>query len=150
MPRDSETFRAHYPQHTVGNSLGASVEWVIADPDTHAYLGTISVFGLHSLDYLSAEVGYRTHPDARGRGVLTEGLRLVIGHAFTPVDKGGLGLERISLGAGDGNVASQGVARSLGFTETGRDRQCYDLDDGSVVDLIRFDLLKSEFDAANR
>lgn len=149
MPRDIETFRALYPQHAVGNSLGSSVEWVIAAPDTGAYLGSISVFGLHSLDYLSAEVGYRTHPDARGRGALTEGLRLVIGHAFRSVDQGGLGLERMSLGAGDGNLASQRVARSLGFTETGRDRRCYDLDDGSVVDLVRFDLLKSEFDAAN-
>jgi RimJ/RimL family protein N-acetyltransferase len=38
----------------------------------------------------------------------------------------------------------------LGFTETGRDRQNYDLSDGSVVDLVRFDLLRPEFDASTR
>lgn len=145
MPRDTDEFRARYPERRVGNSLGASVEWVVADPDTDAYLATISLFGFHSLDYLSAEVGYRTHPDARGRGLLTEALRLVIQHAFTVIDHGGLGLDRISLGAGDGNVGSQAVARACGFTETGRDRRNYDLDDGRVVDLVRFDLLRSEW-----
>ena len=72
-------------------------------------------------------------------------MRAVLAHAFADEDDGGLGLERISLCAGDGNFASQGVARSCGFTETGRDRHCYDLADGTVVDVIRFDLLRSEF-----
>jgi hypothetical protein len=36
----------------------------------------------------------------------------------------------------------------LGFTETGVDRHCYDLNDGRVVDLVRFDLLRSEFERA--
>jgi RimJ/RimL family protein N-acetyltransferase len=105
----------------------------------------VSLFGFGGLDYKSAEVGYRTHPDARRRGFLTEALRPVIAHAFASEQAGGLGLERIHLGAGDGNAASQGVARSLGFTETGRDRRCYELQDGSIVDLIRFDLLVSEW-----
>jgi RimJ/RimL family protein N-acetyltransferase len=95
-------------------------------------------------DYKSAEVGYRTHPDARGRGVLSSALRRIVTHAFAPEDDGGLGLERISLGAGAGNVASQRVAKACGFTETGRDRRSYDLDDGTVVDLVRFDLLRSD------
>ena len=38
----------------------------------------------------------------------------------------------------------------LGFTETGRDRLCYDLYDGSIVDLVRFDLLKHEMDGRQR
>ncbi|MEJ7629831.1 MAG: GNAT family protein, partial [Nocardioidaceae bacterium] len=126
---------------------GASVEWAVADAGDDHYLGTVNLFGFHSLDYRSAEVGFRTHPDARGRGVLTAALRLVLGHAFGSDDEGGLGLARVSLGAGDGNLASQGVALSAGFTATGRDRQCYDLLDGSIVDLVRFDILKSEFDA---
>jgi hypothetical protein len=36
------------------------------------------------------------------------------------------------------------VAASCGFLETGRDRRCYELADGSAVDLVRFDLLKSD------
>lgn len=144
FPRDAASFQRHFGRRLVGSATGSSVEWVVADLRDDRYLGTVNFFGLHSLDYLSAEVGYRTHPDARSRGVLTAGLRLALGHAFTPVDAGGLGLERVSLGAGDGNLGSHRVARSLGFTETGRDRQCYDLYDGRVVDLVRFDLLRSE------
>ena len=51
---------------------------------TDAYLASISLFGFDSLDYKSAEVGYRTHPDARGRGVLTRSLRAVIGACVHP------------------------------------------------------------------
>lgn len=145
FPRDAAGFQRHFDRRLVGNATGSSVEWVIADLQEDSYLGTVNFFGLHSLDYLSAEVGYRTHPDARGRGVLKAGLRLALGHAFKPAETGGLGLQRVSLGTGDGNLGSQAVARSLGFTETGRDRRCYDRPDGSVVDLIRFDLLRSEF-----
>lgn len=145
MPRTVDEFRASMRRYLLSAALGEAITWTVADRRTDAYLGSVSLFGLTGLDYKSAEVGYRTHPDARGRGVLTRSLRAVIGHAFTWVDEGGLGLERISLGAGDGNLASQGVARSCGFTETGRDRRCYDLSDGTIVDLIRFDLLRSEF-----
>ncbi len=145
FPRDSQAFLRHHARRCVGSATGSSVEWVIADPDDDRYLGTVNLFGFYSLDYQSAEVGYRTHPDARGRGVLQAALRLVLGHAFASADEGGLGLTRVSLGAGDGNVASQQVARSCGFTETGRDRQCYELYDGSIVDLVRFDILASEF-----
>lgn len=144
MPRSGEAFRDMFGRHLLYPSLGESVGWTVADRNTDAYLASISLFGFGGLDYKSAEVGYRTHPSARGRGVLTRSLRAVIAHAFAPEAAGGLGLQRIHLGAGDGNAGSLGVARSLGFTETGRDRHCYDLDDGSIVDLIRFDLLRSE------
>ena len=75
---------------------------------------------------------------------------LALDHAFAPEDDGGLGLTRISLNAGVGNEGSQAVALALGFTETGRDRLCYDLYDGSIVDLVRFDLLKNEMDGRQR
>ncbi len=144
LPKTADEFRTMLARRHYGPSMGTSVAWTVAEPDTDTYLGSINLFGMGGIDYLSAEVGYRTHPDARGRGVLSSALRLVVAHAFAPADDRGLGLERISLGAGATNLASQGVARSCGFTETGRDRQCYDLYDGTVVDLIRFDLLRSE------
>jgi RimJ/RimL family protein N-acetyltransferase len=117
----------------------------MAEVGRDEYVGTVTLFGMTGLDYKSAEVGYRTHPDSRGKGFLKEALRLAIGHAFTPGEDGGIGLERISLNAGADNEGSLRAARACGFTETGRDRQCYDLYDGSVVDLIRFDLLRSEY-----
>ena len=144
IPRTSEGYRASFPARDVGCSMGAAVEWAVADSGDGRYLGTINLFGFLTLDHESAEVGYRTHPDARGLGVVSTALRLVIAHAFAARDAGGLGLGRVSLGAGHGNLGSQGVARACGFTRTGVDRRCYRLADGSVVDLVRFDLLKGE------
>ncbi len=142
--RDGEQFRKHLARRSTGLSNGDAIEWAVSDVDDDRYLATVALFGLNGLDYRSAEVGYRTHPDSRGRGLLKAALLLAFGHAFTSEDAGGLGLGRISLNAGVGNAGSQAVAVSCGFTETGRDRQCYDLYDGSVVDLIRYDLLKPE------
>ncbi|MBA2443818.1 MAG: GNAT family N-acetyltransferase [Nocardioidaceae bacterium] len=148
IPRTPKAYRRALAERSVGPSTGSSVTWTIADPESDRYLGSLSMFGFRSLDYRSAEIGYRTHPDARRRGLLTQAIRLALGPAFTSEDEGGYGLHRLSLGAGEGNSGSQAVARACGFTETGRDRQCYDLNDGSVVDLIRFDLLKPEWDRA--
>ena len=96
-------------------TLGRSISWTVADAESDAYLASISLFGLDGLDYKSAEVGYRTHPDARGRGILSAALRRMAEFAFAAADDGGLGLQRLSLGAGAGNAASQAVAESCGF-----------------------------------
>jgi RimJ/RimL family protein N-acetyltransferase len=144
IPRDPAGFRRRLDNQAAGWSSGASVGWTIADPDDDAYLGTVDLFGFDGLAYRSAESGYRLHADARGRGLLTTALRMVLGHAFTPEAEGGLGLQRVHLGIGDGNHASQAVARRLGFTLTGRDRHNYWRPDGRIVDLFRFDLLATD------
>lgn len=145
LPKTPGKFREMVARRQVGPSTGSSVTWTVAEPSSGSYLGTIALFGVDGVDYRSAELGFRTHPDSRGRGLLTTALRRAIEHAFAAADDGGLGLERLSIGAGDTNYPSQGVARSCGFVETGRDRRCYNLHDGTVVDLVRFDLLRSEF-----
>lgn len=145
LSRDAASFRRQVRDAGLGPSLGAAVQWAIADAVSDAYVGGLALFGLNGLDHRSAEVGYRSHPDARGQGYVSGALRLALQQAFRDQADGGYGLERISLGAGDGNLGSQAVARSCGFTETGRDRRCYRLDDDSVVDLIRFDLLADEW-----
>ncbi len=145
LARDPADFQSRVRDRELAPSLGRSREWAIADPHTDAYVGGLSMFGFDGLDHASAEVGYRSHPDARRRGYVVGALRLGIARAFAPVEAGGFGLARLSLGVGAGNEGSQRVARAAGFTETGRDRQCYRLADGRVVDLVRFDLLADEW-----
>jgi RimJ/RimL family protein N-acetyltransferase len=145
LPTTAESFRAMLARQHYGPSIGASLPWTVAEPATDRYLGSITLFGMGGLDHLSAEVGYRIHPDARGRGLMKVALRRVVAYAFLPTHQQGLGLERVSLGAADGNLGSQRVARACGFTETGRDRRCYELHDTTVVDLVRFDLLRSDY-----
>jgi RimJ/RimL family protein N-acetyltransferase len=143
--RDRETFQRRVLGVGLAPSLGQALEWAGADPAPHDYLAGINLFGFDSLDHNSAEVGYRTHPAARGQGIMREAMSLLLGQAFRPEADGGYGLDRVSLDAGDGNIGSQAVARTSGFVETGRDRACYLRSDGRVVDLLRFDLLADEW-----
>ncbi|MEQ3550497.1 GNAT family N-acetyltransferase [Pseudonocardia nematodicida] len=128
-------------------SLGRAVEWVIADPGDDRLLGTISV---HEMDLpytpTGGDVGYRAHPDARGRGIVTEALRLVIAHAFTPVDDGGLGRTRLALGAARDNAASRRVAERTGFQLVGEFRAdgVHGLDNEHVDDGVWYDLLDTD------
>ncbi len=123
-------------------SLGTGIEWAVADPGTDALLGIV---GLPRIGQQQSEIGYWAHPDARGRGVVSEAVGIVVRHAFTRTDEGGLGLDRVFLKAATTNPASQQVARSNGFTEFGRERCSERLGDGSLVDMVLFDLLREEW-----
>jgi [ribosomal protein S5]-alanine N-acetyltransferase len=98
-------------------ATGAAVRWAVADPDDDRMLGNVSVFRLNEkLDPTGGEIGYWAHPDARGRGALTEAVGLVATYAFTPVAEGGLGRGRLQIGAAWSNAASRHVAEKAGFT----------------------------------
>jgi RimJ/RimL family protein N-acetyltransferase len=126
---------------------GSDLSWCVADPATDEALGAVSVMHLLEEDGSGGEIGYWAHPAARGRGVLSEAVRLAARHAFVPHADGGLGRRRLRLNVADGNVASRRVALRAGFVEVGRDRLAERLGDGSYVDLIRYDLLESEYAA---
>jgi len=126
---------------------GASLHWCVADPVSDQCVGSISVMAMRDALGTTGEVGYWTHPDARGRGVMSEAVRLVVRHAFVSREDGGLGRRRLRLNAADGNPASQHIAVTNGFVEVGRDRRAEPLGDGSFVDAVRYDLLVDEWNA---
>jgi RimJ/RimL family protein N-acetyltransferase len=124
---------------------GEGVSWVVADPKTDDLLANVSIFDLRSrVDPTSGEVGYWSHPDARGRGVMTAAVDRVIRHAFLPISDGGLGRRRLTLFAAEGNTASAHVAAANGFTLAGSQRAADPRRDGSYDNLLAFDLLASE------
>ncbi len=90
------------------------------------------------------EVGYWAHPDGRSRGLTSDGVALAVRHALLPAEDGGLGLDRVLLRAADGNTASQRIARRIGFRPSGVDRHGERLRDGTVRDMLRFDILARE------
>lgn len=126
------------------HASGAGVYWALADPVSQELIGAIGVMGPVGGTSSSREVGYWMHPDARGRGVMTEAVRLASRHALLPADDGGLGLERVFARAAAGNEPSVRVLLRAGYTEVGVDRGAERLRDGSVVDFRRYDLLASE------
>ncbi len=125
-------------------AAGRGLFLAMADPDDDACTGSIAVTKLAEEDPTSGEVGYWAHPAARGSGVTTEAVRLLVDHAFQPPSGGGLGLRRLELRAAAGNAASQHVAEANGFYRTGMRRQAERLGDGSWDDLVDYDLLASD------
>lgn len=98
---------------------GEQVQWAVADLETDELIGNV---GLPRMGSGNAEIGYWTHPQARGRGAMQEAVRLVTDHGFRAADDGGLGLHRMFVKAAADNVASQRVALAASFEQCGRER----------------------------
>ena len=125
-------------------AAGTGVHWVMADPETDEFAGLASVM---RIDRPVGEVGYWTHPSARGRGMTAEAVRLMTRHAFIEQADGGLGLNRLYLFAASPNTGSNAVARSAGFTLVGTERSGpWRRVDGTIVstDCNMYDLLAEE------
>jgi RimJ/RimL family protein N-acetyltransferase len=126
-------------------ALGRRVGWTVADRATDAFLGDLGIFDLdRPTSPGSGEIGYLTHPSARGRGVMTEAVRLAREHAFAPAEEGGLGCHRLQLGASWGNAASRHVAEAAGFRQVGHFRQDGLLGDGTYQDGAWYDALATD------
>lgn len=120
-------------------ALGAKATWAIADRDSDIALGNIAVMDMLGVGGDSGEIGYWLHPDARGRGVMTEATRLVVDHALDP---DGLDRRRLTLYAAADNRASNAVAEAAGFSYYGTQRAAERLGDGSFDDLRGYELLR--------
>lgn len=106
--------------------------WCIADPDDNRCLGAISLDGLGGYAR-RAEIGYWAHPDARGRGVVTEAVRLVTEHAEDVAL-----VDSIVIRCAVDNRASRHVAERAGYAHAGLLPACEPLGDGELSDLVSY------------
>ena len=67
-------------------------------------------------DPVKVKPGYVIHPDARGKGVVTEALRALVAWVFSPRENGGFGKRRITISTAASNKASRYAAEQAGFT----------------------------------
>lgn len=139
---DDDAARQHIDECRERHSEGAWITWAIADPATDMLLGEISLMGRPVARSDEAEVGYWMHPEARGRGLMTEAVDLVVRWAFGPNSE--VSLERISLRAADENTASRRVAEAAGFSLVGRQRRAESLRNGTVMDLVEYDVVPAD------
>jgi RimJ/RimL family protein N-acetyltransferase len=123
-----------------GHASGEGISWCVADLVSDECLGALGLLGLTG-NLPNREIGYWAHPDARGRGVITEAAQLVVQHALTPVDEGGLGLDRLTLRAAVDNTASRAVAERAGMRRCGTATRGDALRDGTVHDLALYEVL---------
>jgi RimJ/RimL family protein N-acetyltransferase len=80
-------------------------------------------------------------PAGRGRGLGTEAVRLMVGHAFEH-----LGLHRVSLHVLAHNPRARHVYEKAGFVAEGVDRQAI-WQDGEWIDAVRMSILAPEWAA---
>jgi RimJ/RimL family protein N-acetyltransferase len=134
MPRPYQRHNALAYLDSIGElaARGAGVAWCMADSEDDRCLGSISLDGLNGYAK-RAEIGYWAHPDARGRGVVTEAVRLVTQHA----KKSGLA-RSILIRCARGNTASRHVAENAGYTTIGIQPTSEPLGDGEFADLVLY------------
>jgi len=134
MPRPYQRHNAIAYLDSLGElaARGIGVTWCLADPDDDRCLGSISLDGLHTYAR-RAEIGYWAHPDARGRGVVTEAVRLVTRHA----KDNGLATSLV-IRCARGNTASRRVAERAGYTKVGIQPLSEPLRDGELADLVLY------------
>lgn len=123
-------------------ATGQCVTWAIADPDDDRLLGTILWFNWTA--GVECEVGYWTHPEARGRGLMTAAVRLVTGHVFET-----LGVQRVTAFAAAANLASRRVIERAGYRLYGIERYGAWVRDDHV-DMALYDVTASEWEAGER
>ncbi|QNE44755.1 GNAT family N-acetyltransferase [Frigoribacterium sp. NBH87] len=91
-----------------GWATGREMTWGLRTPGSSELVGVVSV------RTAGRDVGFWTAPAARGRGLMTEAVRLVVDWAL-----GEGGLPEVRWEAHVGNVASAAVARRVGFRYLG-------------------------------
>jgi ribosomal-protein-alanine N-acetyltransferase len=113
-------------------AIGRGLTWCVADPATGTCLGSVGVEGLGGYAR-RVEIGYWTHPDARGRGVTAEAVRLVTAHLET-ADLA----DSILIRCAARNAASRHVAVAAGYRKVGMLRASEPLRDGTLADLVLY------------
>jgi len=137
-PYNLATARTYVADCVWQAATGTKATWAIADRDSDQLLGNIAVMDMLGVNPTSGEVGYWMHPDARGRGLMTEAARMIVDHAF-----GELSRRRLVLYAAAANTASNRVAEAAGFSRFGTQRAAERLGDGSYDDLHGYECLRA-------
>ena len=124
-------------------ATGRRFNWCVADAETGQGLGNLTLFGIHYDSVRDGELGYWLHPDAQGRGVMTEAIERVAEWYFTPENDGGFGGRRLFIRTAASNTAARRTAEKAGFQLTGTEREAFPLSthlDGKVT----YDLLATD------
>jgi RimJ/RimL family protein N-acetyltransferase len=111
-PYTREDAEAWMAAAELDRQAGRGIDWLAVDEQGEV-LASIAVQHIRP-DEARGEIGYWVAAPARGRGVATRAVRLAVDFALRE-----LGMRTLELITHEDNIASQGVARAAGFTETG-------------------------------
>jgi RimJ/RimL family protein N-acetyltransferase len=118
---------------------GASAPFAVTAAASGELVGSVG-FGWVTGEVAVGEVGYWLRRDARGRGLSTRAVQLIIPWAFET-----LACERLQLRADAENLASQRVAEKAGFRREGVLRSVhFNARQQRRVDFVMFSLLPTD------
>lgn len=106
LPKTAEAFRTWMHRFDDGTNRG----YLIRVRETGAAAGTVNVNSIIRGRYQGASLGYAAFAPSAGRGYMTEGLALVLHHAFTD-----LRLHRLEANIQPANKPSLALLQRLGF-----------------------------------
>lgn len=109
FPPDSAAAYAAYAERLIKDRSKAGF-LVCAKEDGDAIAGFININNIVEGGFQSGALGYGAFAHASGRGLMREGLDLVVGYAFGPMR-----LHRLEINAQPTNTASIALARACGF-----------------------------------
>lgn len=118
-------------------------EWGMAMNDTDEVVGTVTLFNF-DVENRRAELGFALARRHWGRGLMREGLDLVVGLCFGP-----LGLRRLEADVDPLNAASLKLLESLGFRREGLMRERWNVG-GELQDGVLLGLLAREWAGPGR
>jgi ribosomal-protein-alanine N-acetyltransferase len=88
----------------------AKAGFLVCEKDGGAIAGFVNINNIVHGAFRSGALGYGAFAHAAGRGLMREGLDLVIGHAFGPMR-----MHRLEINVQPRNTASIALARACGF-----------------------------------
>jgi RimJ/RimL family protein N-acetyltransferase len=106
---------------------GRRFNWCLADAETDLGLGNVTLFSIYRDAVRDAELGYWAHPDAQGRGLMTEAIERVAQWYFASDSEGGLGGRKLVIRTAATNTAARRVAEKAGFHPAGTERDAFPL-----------------------
>lgn len=123
-------------------ATGTRYNWCIADAESDLGLGNLTLFNLR--DGRDGELGFWAHPDAQGRGLMTEAIRRVATWYFAPEADGGLGRHRLMIRTAATNQAARKVAAAAGFRQVATERSTFALGNHTLDDQVTYDRLAAD------
>jgi [ribosomal protein S5]-alanine N-acetyltransferase len=137
LPESADDFR-----EMLLRPLGES--YLICRNEDGALAGSASLGHIVFGNLRSAYLGYSAFVPHQGQGFMTEGLELVLRHAF-----GTLALHRVEVNVQPDNERSVALAERLGFRREGYSPRYLKIG-GRWRDHVRFAMLSDEFASARR
>ncbi|MEV6122899.1 GNAT family N-acetyltransferase [Streptomyces sp. NPDC052077] len=112
FPPDTARAFAPYAARLIEDPARAG--FLVCERDGGAIAGFVNINNIVHGAFRSGALGYGAFAHAAGRGLMREGLGLVVRYAFGPMR-----LHRLEINVQPGNTASIGLARACGFQREG-------------------------------